>query len=205
MVFGNFRSIVLSPGFRSFHREISCYSDKFTFICDLGPLSWILQHPFYSVYLSFKYNYAWGVSILALSIWYFCASYIWMSITFLHFRKFSSMILLKNWSMPLTWNYSSSMSIKVPGYSFTELKKKVSAFEKPDSSSLTSSSDILSSSWLILLVWIYSKVFYWLAEFFISIFVSTWIFFNPVSLMSSLFIFLMSEVSGQAEGQSQGA
>lgn len=148
----------------------------------------------------------WRVSFLVLSIWYFCASYIWVSITFLHFRKFkfSSMILLKSRSMPLTWNSSSSMSIKGPRYSFF-LKKKVSVFEKPNSSSLTSSSGILSSSWLILLVWISSEVFYWMADFFITIIVSTWIFFNPISLMSSLFIFWMSEVSGQAEGQSQGA
>lgn len=127
----------------------------------------------------------WGVSFLALSIWYFCASYIWMDITFLQFRKFFSMVLLKRWSVPLTWNSSSSMSIKVPGYSFSELKKKkkVSAFEKPDSSGLTSSSDILSSSWLILLVWISSKVFFLL---------NGWIFyfhfcFNLDFLQSNLF------------------
>lgn len=70
----------------------------------------------------------WGVSFLVLSIWYFCASYIWVSITFLHFRKFkfSSMILLKSRSMPLTWNSSSSMSTKGPGYSFFQKKKKKS-------------------------------------------------------------------------------
>lgn len=148
----------------------------------------------------------WGVSFLVLSIWYFCASYIWVSIIFLHFRKFkfSSMILLKSRSMPLTWNSSSSMSIKGPRYSFFKKKKSVSLRNPTPLAWLQALIFCLLPDWFCWYGFPVRFFIEWLI-FFITIIVLTWIFFNPISLMSSLFIFWMSEVSGQAEGQSQGA
>lgn len=58
--------------------------------------------------LMLKYNMLWGIFFFVLCIW--CLVSVWAS--FLDLGAFSSMILVKIWSKPLTWDYSLlSMSI----------------------------------------------------------------------------------------------
>lgn len=108
-------------------------------------------------------------------LWYFVGCFfpghVWVFVCylqlyecFLSLGKFSSIILLKIWFMPLTWDFSFMLIIPVFCWCLTFLLFSLLILSRP--STLSLSHDSLSSVWIIIFVRLYPEYSHWGIEVF---------------------------------------
>lgn len=105
-----------------------------------------------------------GSFFSGLSIWYSACSLYLYAYFFCSLDKFSSMILLKSWSMSLTWDFSWYPTLLLYFFAVFSLISFYFLL-------IWSRSSILSSTSLILLVRLSFEIYSWVIGFFNSIFV----------------------------------